>query len=392
MARKEGLPTTPAELAATIPVPRPEENAAPFYALAIKLRPELKSEVSGARHFESPERKLEVERALAKNFDFLKLIDQGSQRRHCWFNRNWAAGFALPHDDEYSTLRVGSNLKLMRGSLAASAGDSRTAILEAGDVSHMAEQLREEPDMLMYFVSFNLDRKAISALENWAIYYPSQKSAYLGAAQALLQRQPELDLKAVHRTDLVFWLKLLEDSKTPDGLKAYGGAQDYLRVPSFYEPYEQAKVDLVHAWRDYWRGLKASGKQRDKLCALAMERVAKASCASPWLNAVYQELAEGETSPSQILNMERARKLVQAMALHALSLPEIPRSWPDSLPSSPLDGRPVRYTFDGKLLKIDAGVEGEDGPSALVKISLPSTSSDKPAKPVEGNSKAGLPI
>lgn len=356
LARAEGIPVTMAEFAATIPIPKPTENGAPYYKQLRKLRPKVPKTYT-SRHFETAAERHEAEHTLASCSAFIAKMNEGAAKQHCWFDRDWSQGSAvlLP---EYSEMKFGCHLKLLQGTICADDGNAIAAIAQVRGVEHIADQLREEPLDISQLVALAIDQLALHALEVWASCYPEHKAAYLAEVAQIIKHFPEPDLKLMHRSDLCMWLKSFDDSQTEEGRKSFGLRDDQIneipKIVARLEPFDKAKVDFVVAKREYWRALTRTGKMRDDLCAEAEQHAAIATLTSPLLSTVYSAIVEG-TPPSAVVQRFQADKVVAKMALQALSASEIPKSWPGPAPTSPIDGKPIRYSFDGKIIVFDAG-------------------------------------
>lgn len=259
---------------------------------------------------------------------------------------------------ELAPIKLGCHLKLLRATIAADNGNANAAIREAQSVHHVAAQIREESVDIAQMVALALDSMALHSLEIWASCYPEHKAEYLAEALRLIQSFPEPNLKLMHRADLSMWLKAFEDSQTEAGRKSFGFKQgdigDGQRLVSRLIPFDKARVDFVTAERDYWRGLNGTGKKRDDICAEAKLHAAEAVLTSPELNTAYWAM-ENHDSPSTTVKRFAIRKLLYKMVYQAICGPSIPKIWPGVPPISPADDKPVRYSFDGKTLKLNAG-------------------------------------
>ena len=64
--------------------------------------------------------------------------------------------------------------------------------------------------------------------------------------------------------------------------------------------------------------------------------------------------------------------MMYTMANRALSLPRVPSAWPDKLPISTLDGKPVRYRLEESAMFFNAGLTDSEDQDSSLKLKIPS--------------------
>lgn len=148
--RKTGQPTTPAELAATLPQPPSGENAASVYQEAYShydnkyTGSELIWRLPPRSEPLSPEAKQEIANCLAANQQALELFRKAAAMKSCHFSLDFAAGWKMqfPH---ISLIQSAGWLLRNDAILHCENGDSETATRDILAIFRLADSIREEP-------------------------------------------------------------------------------------------------------------------------------------------------------------------------------------------------------------------------------------------------------
>ncbi|MFA5189278.1 MAG: hypothetical protein WC740_01050 [Verrucomicrobiia bacterium] len=189
--RKTGQPTTPAELAATLPQPPSGENAASVYqeayshydnkytgsGLIWRLPP--RSEPL------SPEAKQETANYLAANQQALELFRKAAAMKSCHFHLDFAAGWMMQTPHAFLIL---SACGLLRNDaiLHCENGDSETATRDILAIFRMADTIREDPLLIPFLVRITNVGTAFGVMERLLnrVVLPNKQLERLSAATA----------------------------------------------------------------------------------------------------------------------------------------------------------------------------------------------------------------
>ncbi len=169
LARKAGMPLTPAELQA--PLPPPALNAALDYSklrMILKLKPipeAADNAISdiGTRNETAVDDKI-ASRLLASRPNLLAFIVKATKKPTCVFNRNWSLGSNLRFP-EYRTMRAASRLISAQSVLLADKGRYRRAIALQACGFKLARQAASDPDMIAYLVGIAIDGSSLQGMQ-----------------------------------------------------------------------------------------------------------------------------------------------------------------------------------------------------------------------------------
>ena len=372
LARDAGMPTSPAELKATVPPVEVDENAAPDYLNLARLRVQGHDRLQdlARRCVNNPDAPTvaEAKRLLAENAQVLELLAHGADKRHCWFDRDWSQGYAmlLP---ELAHLKEGTRLTLLRGSIAAHEGRPDEAIAEARKAFQIARHLREEPISVSHLVGRLLESMALQHLAYWSFAHRSS-SIYLKELKSDLQSMTPPDLKTERRADLTNLLLLVDWSRTEEGRKKIGFKESDIppgaKLLPLLQSESEGRIKLVEGVRKRWEALGAPADNMQSLTEEGDELVMSGLFSFPAASGFIE--SAGEESPVEELKDFRARKMLFEIASRALSAETVPTSNPAPSLVSPLDGKPVRYQFDGTHILINAGKDSPDKEDLTLKI------------------------
>lgn len=168
--RKTGQPTTPAELAATLPQPPSGENAARVYQEAYShydnkyTSSELIWRLPPRSEPLSPETKQEIANCLAANRQALELFRKAAAMKSCHFPLDFAAGWKMqfPH-----VFLIQSASWLLRNGaiLHCDNGDSEAATSDILAIFRLADTTRDEPLLIPFLVRITKVGMAVSVME-----------------------------------------------------------------------------------------------------------------------------------------------------------------------------------------------------------------------------------
>lgn len=372
LARSEGIPTTVAEFVATLQKVDPKDNAAPIYMQIAKLQLERGidlHELTRQVTFEPSENATaEANRVLKQNKRWLELAEQAASLPHCRFDRDWNLGPAMLFS-ELVQIRRTAQLLLLRGSLAAREGKHDEAVRNAKTALRIARHLDTEPLQLSRLVARAAYQFVVKSLECWSFRYRDHED-YFRALQTAVSGAPPLDLKAEHRYDLVSILRLIEICDTKEGRESLGLSEE--NIPKIgtaleaLQPRSVGKVKIVKAVREYWALLDRPGKDFRRRFELATLHLYQGLLSFATAGKVYEALSGADEGLEPAFF--QARALLHKVLLRALKPGDVPKSVLTSDCISPLDGKPVRYSFDGKQIVVDAGQAPESSQRIRLKV------------------------
>ncbi|HWD40042.1 MAG TPA: hypothetical protein VG944_14430 [Fimbriimonas sp.] len=387
LARKEGLPTTWQEFAATIPTASPNENAAPYYRQLSAMTKtgvipkSLDDEILFDR---TSDHVREAKALLAKEKPVLRLIDDATARPRCWFNRDWSQGgiVVMP---ELTYMKLAAKLLAIRGSLAAEESRPDQALNDAKKIFTVAHQAGDEGTLMSELLNESIYQIGLRTVAAWAFTHPDV-AAYREAFDKALGEAPKPNLKSEHRGDLYEILWVVDRSLTPEGRKDLGIKEEDRQRPSGFvslllsQP--KSKVEIVRQMRERWKAFDLPRAQRDKRLEETQQKVILALLAFPDAAHLYDDLGFGDDEPTNRENAMMARRQTYLALNRALQERTIPKSIVTRDLLSPFDGKPLSYAFDGKQIRILVSGHGSDDSADRIELKLPpdktvSTSNNK---------------
>jgi hypothetical protein len=144
--------------------------------------------------------------------------------------------------------------------------------------------------------------------------------------------------------------------------------QDERIVPIFLSQ-AKARVEIVRAERAYYAALGRPSKDRQQLLDQAKLNLSKSFFAFPTAANIYENLNSGQGQTNDREAVWEARRQQYAALLRALDGPVVPRSVKTSDLLSPFDGKPLKYSYDGKQIVIT--VSGFESDSKPVQLKIP---------------------
>lgn len=384
LARAEGIPTTAAEFAATMPPAKPEENAAPLYRQMQSL-PRTKGDASQLEmdllFRPSPAHLKAAQDYLDQVKERLELVDRAAALPRCWFDRNWADGMAVLMP-EFATMKSAAKLIALRGSIAAQRGDSKSALKDAARIFQLARQAREEHTAIAHLVSEAIEAIGMRELATWSFVFghPSTLVAqgaslhqtaewflaqkeYAAALTKAVEAMPPPDLRQEHSDDLFGMLSLIDLSSTPEGRKKLGLREEDIgagqKVIPMLLSQSKARIQIVRGERAYWAALAAPEKDQASLMEDANLEIQKGLFAFPVAWQVYNALSGGDPLAERRQTWETRRRQYTALA-RALTTVTIPKAIKTADLLSPYDGKPLTYKFDGKQIVISVSGYNRD--------------------------------
>lgn len=365
LARSEGLPTNGREFGATMAPAKPEENAAEFYR-------RLKISTTGTHGIldlaedlifkGDSASKAAADARLTTAAADLFTIDEAIARPRCWFNRDWSLGVAIKLP-EFSTMRSAARLLTLRAFATATKGNSKSTLRDIQGIFRIAEHAGEEGHSVAAFTQKLIYRLAMTDLAELSFRY-REVSAYRAALAEALNRLPRPSIKREHLWDLTQLLEFVEMTTTTKGLATLGlkpgEVSNFERVAPMLLNRTGAKIAIIKAQREAWRALNKPSAERK----LALEKIdsdlLQAMLAYPTAQQIYRDIAVEDEDDNPENEWEITRQKYTAF-LRAFDGRMIARKIRTDDLLSPIDHKPLSYTFDG--IQIELRVSG--GPSTL---------------------------
>lgn len=371
LAWSEGLPSTSEQFKSFIKPARPEENAAPLYRKLIKLK-RLKNEpnkVCDQFLFErSPAHSLAARNALTDGAPYLTIIEEAVKLPDCWFDRDWAQGFALLFV-EFSYMKSGARLLALRAAVKAGNGEHRAALADINRIFKMATHLAEEPSALAQLVSIAHYEISLRCLRGLSFVH-RDRHEYLEAARQAVAAWPKVNLRVEQRAYLWEFLSVIELCRTPEGRENLGLREDEIspaeRIMPILLSRSKAKIEIAKGAREFWAAHALPLKEKLAAQQEADRKVWQAMLAFPTAALILEKLTDPGVVTERREESWEARRLQNVAMLRALGFKTIPKAVKTSDLLSPFDGKPVTYSWDGKQIKITvSGLNGDSGPIVL---------------------------
>lgn len=371
LARSEGIPTTVEEfLKLTPPFPE-DQNAAPFYKKLQTVRPQLR-ELSSQKTISEKEIE-EAKQTVESSRELFEILDAATARRHCRFDRDWKMGMAVMYP-ELSDIRFGVTALGLRASVAAYSGRHDLAIQDIEKMKTVAQHLGEEPFEIQGIVQSVLQSITLAKIRDLSYAFRDEPSyrSLLTKEVSQLPAVPIALSKRKHLYELVNILVSIEHFKDPEFYKQAGLIEDqlppnqevFLKVMS--EP--ESKVKLVAGFRKLWAAFGAleanpsmSRAEFAKLVEPAEFEMTQGFLRHLAIYKLYTAFQDG--SKVEELDLFRRQQNEWKALARGLGEPQIAEKIKIDDLISPFDGKPIRYSYDGKRILIDQGEkDGFDNP------------------------------
>jgi hypothetical protein len=374
-ARAEGLPTNGKEMAALIQSAKPEENAGPIYQ---KLRGAFRNSgdviqlTLDIEFNPNPTLKKRAHELLTKYAVPIALTEKAAKLPRCWFDRNWDLGAAVLFP-EFATMKTAARFLGLRAALEASEGRVDSILADIDRMVAISKQAHEEPTAIAHLVSESIRRMAIGELARASFVYRNRPE-YAREMARILKGWQKPNLKEEQIGELYNVLSLIELCSTPKGRENLGlKTEDIPAAESFFPIFmnrKQALVEIIKAQRAYWKALDAPQKERKSRIDAANDEFSRAMLAFPTAAKIYDMLSYGGEDPMiWRAEISESARLQYVVLQRALAQRVIPKKISTDDLLSPFDGKPVRYSFDGKQIVIE--VSGYERDSKPVQLKVP---------------------
>jgi len=375
LARADGIPTTAAEFAATIPLVKPEDNAAPYYVKLVNLG---QNDQPNAALFYSadPAALSKIQKLIDGAKEKFDLIDQAVSRPHCRFDRDWSLGYAVLFK-EFAPMKSAAKYLLLRGNLAAAKGDPSAAIADFKKALVIARHLNEEPTEIAFLVGVAIDEIALRFLTFWAMKYRDQ-AEYRAALSANFDALPKPNERRLFSSELYCMVGLVDLTMTAKGRKSLGLTDEDL--PSLKDRLMlrllsrgKGKAEIVLAMREMWKALGMAPGERSSQMQKSDVDLTEALMAYPVAYEVCRGLMGGNSfvypwdiDSAAFWTNVRQRHLA---FMRAVCGPNVASKIKTDDLRSPYDGKPLQYSFNGKqIVMVQSPSPGSDDKPITCKI------------------------
>ncbi len=361
LARNDGIPTSAAEFRATIKVPAEADNAAPFYRQLPPTgpRPDISNFQWRLIWDPSPEAVNDVQTALKQYQKWFDFSDQIVMRPSFWVDRKWEEGMGALQP-ELAQGRGLAQVLLLRGSLKARQGDAAGAVSDARGASQIASHFGSEPTLISNLVGDSITQIVLYKVAEWTFRYRDVPQ-YPELLSQTLKAWEQPDLRAEVSADLYQGLLLMDQVQTKEGRALVGLTEDDRAPGDAYmaevmnQPVEAGKLRFAKGFRQYWKALRPFNQER---ATEARFEMTSGMLSVPTAVKLIESLFGDNYVESERLKSYDARRVFYAVFLKA-AREEFPAKLDTSRFISPIDGKPVRYSYDGNELIIQAGVMKE---------------------------------
>ena len=360
LARKDGIPTTGAELKVLVPHPTPEDNAAPIYAQLSALRPSPRvGDELWRGTFDPTERATNlVESKLDQYKNYLRLLDAANDRPAFWEDREWdhiGTTFGIAP----GILRNAADLLLLRGTLATRMGRPEDAVKDFRRALKVADHVDWIPLEYNVLAASSMRSRSLRSLANWAFVHPKDLT-YRNELASQMDPASKLDFQRMHLTALVSIFSTINDTQTAEGVENAG------LDPKLFKSYQAFDEVFQIAQSDSLSRLKiATGARRlYRSSAMPLDQVTIDHAKSELLTGLLSHRAalvltsflyEDENWETTRNNSLQDRITEYRIFLSALKSGSIPRTFGAQTYKSLAVGKPYVYKYDGKQMSILAG-------------------------------------
>ncbi|MES2460503.1 MAG: hypothetical protein V4671_07955 [Armatimonadota bacterium] len=323
-AKKEGLPTTLAEMRPNPPVST-TENAAPLYRKMTALYKKESGGDTEKAFFEAhPEVLKETPRStkddqairefLQTRAAFLQITEQAAQKPRCDFARDWSGGLDVAFP-EYPVMRASARLLMLRAALLSDENQPGLALQDVARAANIARHTGSDPTVINALVKIAIQtiahRRFIEILQRHGAD-PAVLPAAREAAKAL---SDPIDVRRAFSGEMVLAGETFKEIRnSPDFTERM--RRQGLRIPTSNPQVQQQIADAwqsrsVAYWRKFHSRLSASGGDM-----LAFEKA---------LKSIQDEEDTNRFAPGYEMNailtyvfLEMPSKLMQAQASNHL--------------------------------------------------------------------------
>lgn len=367
LAREAGLPTTLEEFLKTVPVADPVDNAAPFVqALGNKPAkyPENYAELGYALTFKpTPAVIAEAKAELAKLEPELRLADEVMKRSKYVAKRDYSLGPALMLPDAQSLKSLAKDL-LLRAQVKAAHGHHTDAIEDITKARKIDNFCQQDPLMILHLVGESVTAMVMQVVCELSLVHRGI-AEYRHAAASFVEDQAIPNLRADLRYELVSALQTVELCATKEGREQIGLSEEDAKLPAtaglltMLQSPTEGKVKVVRGFRLIWEAAKdpADHDKMDEGSSLMWQGM----MAFPTAAKLYESLdGEGPAFGSMgVTNQRKARLVLWKAVVRGLQSPNVAKSIKADDLVSPVDGQPVRYSFDGQQIVVLASADGK---------------------------------
>lgn len=368
LAKKEGIPTSFAEVAAQVTSIPPNQNAALHYKKLIEFKYPSTNDFAPLLQNARDPRKLDKTAAkavLKKYSDYISIVEAGSKLPGCDFQRNWSKGYAVLFP-ELGKVKYGANLLLVKVHLAATENRPNHAANELKNIFKLAKHIANEPNTISKLVACNIQVLATRSAIDLSIYYPNEP-LYQEVLQTAISTWPIRNPAKEFASDFPSLLQLLQNAGNKDFvINDLGLSEEEIVEPmTVGTPAEQlmAKADIIHyfrLWKQAYFLPPGESLINSMNCSVWMNFK---MVSFPVIRSIYNGLTSGVgTTRERFEGLNN--KLLFTAAQRAIQARDAKGNFPKSIKTNdlimPYTQSTVEYNSDGKKGTVSISIPGHE--------------------------------
>ena len=373
LARDEGIPTTWAEFAAGITKSPPDENSADFYRDLMRRKLKRPDDKLSARLAIRPTRATIAEAAkwVQDHQGDYQILEQATNRRFCWFDRDWSKGVVVLMP-ELASMKSCSYLLAFRSSLEAVQNQDQKAVEDLHRAMKVADHVGQETTMLSALVRQACYNIALSKFALLCYQYPTH-TIYQREMEQAIKNYPIPNMLLIHRDKCLVVRSIIEMCRTPEGRKELGLKEDdqsnLEHVIPLVVSQHKADIEIVKACRQMYEACLLPAKDRAHPYEDAKDRLYKSLIAYPTACDIYSKWVEEDSVEAILDQAAQSVQIKYAATLQFLKSTRNKGPFKVTGLKSPFDGSPVKCSYDGK--QIDVAVDGGSTENASRDLKIP---------------------
>ncbi|MBS1705830.1 MAG: hypothetical protein JST40_08145 [Armatimonadetes bacterium] len=323
LARSEGIAVTVEEFTRRLPKVKATKNGFSFLRQLPIVRVPTNSQFGRLAPSSA-----EIESKLAAFSSVIALLDKASELHKARWSTDWKRPTELYAG--LPTIKGGSTLLLLRGTLQARRGNVVSAVKDARRVVHLANQLMDQPLEEPPRVGQEILDLAIRAVASWAVLYPSQP-AFTNQLISMVDSYRPVDPRLSSEYD--YLALTLSASRLGAHTNASAGAL------------------VREGARMRWKALAISGEDQRTLWEEANEKIQLGFTQMGLTTFHPRDLVRYDPPTDESVQFA-ARMAVYECAQDALIQSPRPETFDTSSYEVPEGWTPLQYTFSGRTMEI----------------------------------------
>ena len=357
LAHREGIPTNRREMDELLPKVAAVDDAYPLYW---EIQKTYSKSSKGKDMYKSiPAEKLpEYLTAFSKE---LELFQNASQKKGARWSKDWNQGAAVLFP-ELAPLKGLTKLICQRASMHSKNGRHSAAITDYQMVRKVITHLLDQPVALTALVAQSLLSIEFTSISNDCLKV-KDKQPYLQELTELVNVSPHFDSKKFLITEYIDVTTLIETCETKEGRESLGISESDVapanKLFTLLFNQNEARISIRRALIEKWQALKRPENEQSAAIEIANQKLFTGLLAFPTASKIYSSLIGSETPLSTAKRFE-ARDQAYRLIIQALTPSTIPKAIDTSKLINPFSEKPIKYSFDGKHIKIEYCADESD--------------------------------